>query len=73
IRIRQSNLTGASGYVSLEDGCIGGFVERGIVGDTDGEAVLEMGGSEVAPLEGSRATETSVRGFWKEYRHLMGF
>ena len=73
IRIRQSNLTGASGYVSLEDGCIGGFVERGIVGDTDGEAVLEMGGSEVASLEGCRATETSVRGFWKEYCHLMGF
>ena len=29
MRINQGNLTGAAGYVSLEDGCINEFVQRG--------------------------------------------
>jgi terephthalate 1,2-dioxygenase oxygenase component alpha subunit len=33
--------------------------------------VVEMGGDESGSSEG-RATETSVRGFWKAYRHHMG-
>jgi anthranilate 1,2-dioxygenase large subunit len=27
-RLRQGNLIGAAGYISMEDGCVGGFVER---------------------------------------------
>ena len=29
-RLRHLNLGGPAGFVSMEDGCIGGFVERGI-------------------------------------------
>ena len=29
--LRQLNLAGPAGFVSMEDGCIGGFVERGAV------------------------------------------
>ena len=74
MRTNQANLTGAGGLVSLEDGCINEFVERGTRGSPD-DAVefLEMGGLDVAPSEGSRATETSIRGFWQGYRELMGF
>jgi hypothetical protein len=37
----------------------------------DEQAVVEMGGDSAAS-SGSRATEASVRGFWKHYRALMG-
>jgi phenylpropionate dioxygenase-like ring-hydroxylating dioxygenase large terminal subunit len=70
-RNRQNNLAGPAGYVSMEDGCVGGFVERGIAAAADERAVLEMGGAE-AVAEGTRATEASVRGFWKCYRGHMG-
>jgi phenylpropionate dioxygenase-like ring-hydroxylating dioxygenase large terminal subunit len=70
IRLKQANLVGPAGLVSMEDGVIGEFVQRGIQGDLDGKAVLLMGGRDVAPVP-TRATETSVRGFWKVYRELM--
>ena len=70
-RIKQGNLVGPAGYISMEDGCVGGFVQRGIAGASQENAVLEMGGSEADSSE-SRVTEASVRGFWKAYRHHMG-
>ena len=48
----------------------GAFVEKGIKGDTDEYAVIEMGGTGVGGMP-TRATETSVRGFWKYYRELL--
>lgn len=70
-RQRQSNLVGPAGYISMEDGCVGGFVQRGIAGAADERSVVQMGGSGAETLD-TRATETSVRGFWKAYRPLMG-
>ncbi len=70
MRVKQANLVGPAGLVSMEDGVIGEFVQRGIQGDLDGKAVLLMGGRDVAPVP-TRATETSVRGFWRVYRELM--
>ena len=37
-RLMQSNLTGAAGLVSLEDGCINEFVQRGTRGSEDRNA-----------------------------------
>ncbi|MEJ0018704.1 MAG: Rieske 2Fe-2S domain-containing protein [Acetobacteraceae bacterium] len=71
-RVMQGNLTGAAGLVSLEDGCINEFVQRGTRGSEDRNAFLEMGGREVGTSDGSRATETGIRGFWQGYRALMG-
>jgi anthranilate 1,2-dioxygenase large subunit/terephthalate 1,2-dioxygenase oxygenase component alpha subunit len=70
VRLKQSNLVGPAGFISMEDGAVGGFVQRGIAGAADLEAVVEMGGSDATSAEG-RATEASVRGFWKAYRHHM--
>jgi phenylpropionate dioxygenase-like ring-hydroxylating dioxygenase large terminal subunit len=70
VRIKQSNLVGPAGLVSMEDGAIGGFVQKGIRGDLDNVAVIEMGGRDVGS-QPTRATETSVRGFWKLYRELL--
>jgi terephthalate 1,2-dioxygenase oxygenase component alpha subunit len=71
VRLKQLNLVGPAGYISMEDGAVGGFVQRGIAGAEGLDAVLEMGGDGVASSEG-RATEASVRGFWKAYRQHMG-
>lgn len=70
VRVKQGNLVGPAGFVSMEDGVIGEFVQRGIRGDLDATAVILMGGRDVAPVP-TRATETSVRGFWRVYRELM--
>jgi anthranilate 1,2-dioxygenase large subunit len=72
VRLKQANLVGPAGYISMEDGCVGGFVQRGIAGASDEEAVLEMGGAAAESSE-SRVTEASVRGFWKAYRAHMSF
>jgi phenylpropionate dioxygenase-like ring-hydroxylating dioxygenase large terminal subunit len=69
-RLRQGNLAGPAGYVSMEDGAVGGFVQRGVATAGDERAVVEMGGSGTTN-EGTRATEASVRGFWKCYRAHM--
>ena len=70
VRLKQLNLVGPAGFISMEDGAVGGFVQRGIAGAQGMEAVVEMGGDTTASSDG-RATETSVRGFWKAYRSHM--
>ncbi|MGW0082137.1 Rieske 2Fe-2S domain-containing protein [Streptomyces sp. NPDC003393] len=72
IRLKQSNLVGPAGYVSMEDGAIGGFVQRGIAGAGNEFATVQMGGDQATSSE-SRVTEASIRGFWKVYREAMGF
>jgi anthranilate 1,2-dioxygenase large subunit/terephthalate 1,2-dioxygenase oxygenase component alpha subunit len=69
-RLKQCNLVGPAGYVSMEDGAVGGFVQRGIAAASDELSVIEMGGAGAETQE-TRATETSVRGFWKAYRAHM--
>jgi anthranilate 1,2-dioxygenase large subunit len=71
IRLKQANLIGPAGYISMEDGAAIGFVQRGVQGASDLAAVVEMGGREVASNE-SRVTETAVRGLWQSYRKHMG-
>lgn len=71
VRLKQLNLVGPAGFISMEDGAVGGFVQRGIAGAQDMEAVVEMGGGDTCSAEG-RAVENSVRGFWKAYRMHMG-
>ena len=51
-----------------------GPCQRGIAGANEDEAaVMEMGGKDIKPSPGVRATETALRGFWQAYRDLMGF
>ncbi len=69
-RLKQANLVGPAGFVSMEDGCIGGFVRRGAQAAAEESSVVEMGGSE-ARSQDTRATEAAVRGFWQTYRRLM--
>ncbi len=73
MRVMQGNLTGAAGLVSLEDGCINEFVQRGTRGSAGAAAFIEMGGRDVESSDASRATEVAIRGFWTGYRRIMGF
>jgi len=56
----------------MEDGCVGGFVQRGAAAAGDGLSVVNMGG-DGAESQDTRATEAAVRGFWKAYRRYMGY
>jgi anthranilate 1,2-dioxygenase large subunit/terephthalate 1,2-dioxygenase oxygenase component alpha subunit len=72
IRLKQANMIGPGGLISMEDGVVGGWVQRATGNDGDDLTLLEMGGRDVVPSKESRATEVSIRGFWKAYRELMG-
>ncbi len=72
LRLKQGNLIGPAGYISLEDGMVGGLIQRGIMGDRDKASVMEMAGRSVETIRGSRASECGVRGLWTAYRELMG-
>ena len=70
-RLRQANLIGPAGYISMEDGAAPGFVQRAVTTAPDLLSVVEMGGASVAS-DDNRVTEAAVRGFWKAYREQMG-
>ena len=52
---------GPAGYVSMEDGAVGGFVQRGVAAAGGERAVSRWAARAHRP--GTRATEASVRGF----------
>ena len=71
-RLRQANLMGPSGFVSVDDGEIMEFSQHGIDSFPADEGVVEMGGRDVHN-EAHMVTEAAIRGFYREYRRVMGF
>ncbi len=71
LRLRQANLIGPAGYVSMEDGAAPEFVQRAAQAAPELLSVVEMGGRGTAS-DNNRITEAAVRGFWKDYRRHMG-
>ena len=69
-RMVQANLVGPAGYISMEDGAATGFVQRGVAGSPERASFIEMGGAGVGS-QGSRITETAVRGLWQAWRRYM--
>ncbi|MGD9617183.1 MAG: Rieske 2Fe-2S domain-containing protein [Alphaproteobacteria bacterium] len=69
-RLRHLNLGGPAGFVSMEDGCVGGFVERGIATAEDATSIVAMGGAG-SESQKTRATEAAVRGFWSLWRRMV--
>ena len=72
LRLKQANMMGPAGLISMEDGMVGALIQRSIEGDRGEASVMELGGRGIEPIQGSRASEGSVRGFWTGYRHLTG-
>jgi anthranilate 1,2-dioxygenase large subunit/terephthalate 1,2-dioxygenase oxygenase component alpha subunit len=71
MRLKQSNLVGPAGFVSMEDGAVGGFVQRGISAAPSAVSIMELGGHDTQSQD-FRATEASIRGFWRAYRTHTG-
>jgi anthranilate 1,2-dioxygenase large subunit/terephthalate 1,2-dioxygenase oxygenase component alpha subunit len=72
LRLKQANMMGPAGLISMEDGMVGALIQRSIEGDADQASIMILGGRGLEPIQGSRASEGSVRGFWTGYRHLTG-
>ena len=72
IRLRQANLMGASGLVSVDDSEVMKLSRDGLQAYPEAAGVLEMGGRDVSD-EAHMVTESAVRGFYKYYREVMGY
>ena len=72
-RVRNINLVGPAGFISMEDGEAVEIVQKGIVRDGDESAFIEMGGSATGNLDYVGLDENSIRGFWGGYRRFMGW
>ncbi len=71
-RLKQANLVGPAGLVSMEDGYVVELVQQAIVRDGAECSFVEMGGRETSPQE-NLLSEAALRAFWDFYRELMGF
>ena len=72
-RMRQVNLVGPGGLVSMEDGEAGRLVQLGIDGADDEHSLIAMGGTGPIDHQYTINTEVPIRGFWRYYCHLMGY
>ena len=72
IRLRQANLMGPAGLVSIDDSEMMEFSQAGVrLSADDGAAVVELGGRDCANTD-HMITETAIRGFYRYYREVMG-
>ncbi len=70
MRIRQMNLVGPAGYISMEDTEATELIQRVIASDGNGSSYINMARDGPAD-EGSMITERLVRSMWRGYRALM--
>jgi anthranilate 1,2-dioxygenase large subunit len=71
-RLRQANLVGPAGLVSMEDGEAIEIVHRASKPDRDGSTVIELGGAGIISDRDYRVTDVPLRGFWSYYAELLG-
>jgi anthranilate 1,2-dioxygenase large subunit len=72
-RLRQSNLAGPGGYISMEDGEAVEIVHRATRRERDQHGRVEIGGKGPIGDSPNLVTEMPVRGFYSYYHELMGF
>jgi len=72
LRLKVNNLVGPAGLISMEDGCVGGWVQTAAHADPTTTTIMPMGGRTIEGSMGSRVTEAAVRGFWKGWRECLG-
>lgn len=69
-RVRQANLMGPAGYVSVDDTEVIQLAQRGIGAYPEAEGFLELGGTGVESADYT-VTENTIRAFHKLYREVM--
>lgn len=71
-RLKQFNMVGPAGFISMEDGEAVELCQRGVEPDPQESSVILMGGESMDSLEVMGVDENAIRGFWKGYREIMG-
>ncbi len=70
-RLRQADLVGPAGLVSMEDGEAIEIAHRASKPDRDRSTVIELGGGGVISDRDYRVTDVPLRGFWSYYAELL--
>ncbi len=71
-RLRQANLMGPAGFVSVDDSEVMKLSQDGVNAFPQRSGLLEMGGCGTVDTE-HMVTEAAIRAFYKYYREVMGF
>ena len=69
-RLKQANLVGPAGLISMEDGEAVELIQRAIVRDGKDNAFLEFGRLSADPEQDTKG-EDAVRAFWRYYARMM--
>jgi len=70
-RLRQANLMGPAGLVSIDDSEVLAFVQQGVAGAPEAAGVVEMDGHDWHEEVGYALTEGEIRAFYEAYRRIM--
>ncbi|HZU90561.1 MAG TPA: Rieske 2Fe-2S domain-containing protein [Stellaceae bacterium] len=71
-RLRQANLVGPAGLVSMEDGEAIEVAHRASRPDPEATTVIELGGGGIISDRDYRVTDVPLRGFWSYWAELIG-
>jgi anthranilate 1,2-dioxygenase large subunit len=72
LRIKQANLVGPAGYISMEDTEATELVQRGVAGDPAATSMIDMA-RDAPDQSDTLITENLIRRFWAGYARLMDF
>lgn len=72
IRLKQANLIGPAGFVSMEDGEAVEIVHDAVTHDQAKTSYIAMGGGKAEDAD-HLVTEGAIIGFWQYYREIVGF
>ncbi len=70
-RLRQANLMGPGGLVSIDDGEIIERAQHGFAAAADAVSINEMGGHDYGDCD-HMVTDVALRAFYRGYRNVMG-
>ena len=73
MRLKQANLAGPAGYISMEDTEATELVQRAITSCDDNATSYIAMGREENDQGTSLITENMIRSFWRGYRDMMGW
>lgn len=71
IRIKQANLIGPAGLISMEDGEAVELVQKAVIRDADKTSYIAMGGGKAEDAQ-HLVTEGAIIGFWQHYQKQLG-
>ena len=71
-RLKQANLFGPAGLVSLDDGEVIEYCQQAATAYPDAECVVELGGKDGGVATSHMVTETLIRGMYRYYRETLG-